>query len=63
MFAIKPTYEIEVRADILEETDGPMLLHGLQEINGREIILPPRRRDRPDRERLEARYELFRSSF
>lgn len=61
MFAIKPTYEIEVRRDILEESDGPMLLHGLQEIHGRDIILPSRLRDRPDRERLEARYDLFRS--
>jgi len=62
MFGIKPTYEIEVRPDILDETDGPMLLHGLQAIDKKRILLPLRQRDRPDPERLEARYELFRSS-
>lgn len=61
MFAIKPSYEIEVRREIMEETDGPMLVHGLQAIDGREILLPSKVRDMPDRERLEARYELFRS--
>lgn len=62
MFAVKPTYEIEVRRDIMEETDGPMLVHGLQAIDGRKILLPGKLRDRPDPERLETRYDLFRSS-
>lgn len=60
MFAIRPDYRVEVREEILKERDGPMLLHGLQEINQLKIQLPPRRRDRPDPDRLSARYEEFR---
>lgn len=39
-----------------------MLKHGLQEIQDARIILPSRRKDRPDPERLERRYEAFRLS-
>ncbi len=38
-----------------------MLRHGLQELHGRRLeILPRAVQDRPDRERLEERYALFR---
>lgn len=60
MFAIKPDYRIAVRQDILDEVDGPMLLHGLQRIDNIEIVLPARRQDRPDRDRLDQRYQEFR---
>ena len=46
--------------DILEEEDGPMLRHGLQELHGEEIEIPRRREWRPDPDRLEERYALFR---
>ena len=59
MFAIKPSYEITVSKRILEESDGPMLLHGLQRIHGKEILLPSKSGDQPDRERLETRYRTF----
>lgn len=58
-FSVRPDYRVEVRPDILEETDGPMLLHGLQKINDLKIELPSRVRDRPDPERLRLRYEDF----
>lgn len=61
IFGIRPDYMIEVRRDILEEVDGPMLKHGLQEIEGNKIVVPGRVADRPDPERLERRYEQFRS--
>lgn len=59
-FGIRPDYEIEVRTEILEERDGPMLQHGLKEIHGQEIIVPSKRGDRPEIWRLEERYERFR---
>jgi putative restriction endonuclease len=59
-FAVRPDYCVEVRQDIMEERDGPMLRHGLQEINGTQIELPTRVRDRPDRGRLQLRYDAFR---
>jgi putative restriction endonuclease len=59
---ISPDYEIEVREDILEETDGPILLHGLQQIQG-QVLHTPRPEDfKPDRERLEIRYQEFRDA-
>lgn len=61
-FGIRPDYQIEVRRDILLENDGPMLRHGLKEIHGAGIILPSKKKDRPDPQRLEQRYEQFRAS-
>jgi putative restriction endonuclease len=57
---IRPDYTIEVRGSILEETDGPMLLVGLKQMHDQPIRLPRSRADRPDRDRLELRYERFR---
>jgi putative restriction endonuclease len=62
LIAVRPDYRVEVREDLLHETDGPMLVHGLQGFNGQLIRLPRVERQRPDRERLEARYELFRQA-
>jgi putative restriction endonuclease len=62
MLGIRPDYTVEVRADILAETGGPMLLHGLQEMHGIKITLPRSRYDRPDRHRLEERYAEFRNT-
>jgi putative restriction endonuclease len=59
-FAIRPDYVIEVRPSVLLEIDGPMLVVGLQQIDGQQIHLPVRSVDLPDRGRLERRYEQFR---
>ncbi len=60
IIGINPDYFVHVRNDILEETDGPMLKYGLQSLDNEKIILPYHRRDYPDKERLEARYQIFR---
>jgi putative restriction endonuclease len=61
-FAIRPDYVIEVRPSVLRESDGPMLVVGLQQINGQLIHLPRHAIDLPDRARLERRYEQFRQA-
>jgi len=61
-FAIRPDYVIEVRPSVLLESDGPMLIVGLQQINGQIIHLPRRPSDLPDRARLQRRYEQFRQA-
>ena len=61
-FAIRPDYVIEVRPSVLAETDGPMLVVGLQQIHGQRIHLPSRRIDLPDPDRLARRYEEFRQA-
>lgn len=62
IIGVRPDYVAEVRADILDEIDGPMLKHGLQELHGATIHLPRSPANRPLRESLESRYERFRES-
>jgi putative restriction endonuclease len=59
LLTVRPDYEIEVRRDVLEEADGPMLIHGLQGFHGKPIRLPSRQQLRPDVKLLEIRYERF----
>lgn len=59
---IRPDCVVEIRRDILEETDGPMLLHGLQGFHGRSIWTPHDSRDKPRPDLLEMRYERFREA-
>ncbi|WP_420855822.1 HNH endonuclease [Thermoactinospora rubra] len=62
ILGIRPDLVIEVRSDILEEIDGPMLKHGLQEMHGLRLVVPRRRADRPKPELIEERYERFRAA-
>lgn len=59
ILGVTPDFEIRLRTDILSEIDGPMLRYGLQELHNKKIYLPHRKRDWPDRERLEIRFEEF----
>lgn len=56
---IRPDYRVIVRRDVLEETDGPMLRHGLQGLHDSKIIVPRGKNLRPDPELLERRWERF----
>jgi putative restriction endonuclease len=51
-----------VRRDVLEEHDGPMLRHGLQEMEGITLELPRSRDLRPREEYLEERFARFRAA-
>ncbi|MFI6388975.1 HNH endonuclease [Nonomuraea sp. NPDC050547] len=62
ILGVRPDLVIEVRSDILQEIDGPMLKHGLQEMHGLGLVLPRRRADRPKSELIEERYERFRAA-
>jgi putative restriction endonuclease len=59
---LNPDYKIIVREDILEEIDGPMLKYGIQEMHEQKILLPGRRDNWPDRERLQIRFNRFREA-
>jgi putative restriction endonuclease len=56
---IRPDYGIVINAKLLDEVDGPMLKHGLQEMNGGSLMLPRSKPSRPDPERLEVKYDEF----
>ncbi|MHB8220503.1 MAG: HNH endonuclease [Acidimicrobiales bacterium] len=62
LMAVRPDLVVEVAPQLLRERDGPMLLHGLQEMDGRRIEVPAQRRARPDPERLDDRYRRFRAA-
>jgi putative restriction endonuclease len=62
ILGIRPDYIIEVKKEILEEEDGPVLLHGLQKLHQAEIVLPKSRNLYPDPKRLETRYEEFKNN-
>jgi putative restriction endonuclease len=59
---VRPDYVIQVRQDVLDEEDGPMLLHGLQGMHDRHIRLPRAKRDWPDPDRLAERWRRFQES-
>jgi putative restriction endonuclease len=61
MLGVTPDFEVRIANNLLEETDGPMLKHGLQEMHGRSIQVPRRRTDHPSRDLLAWRYERFRA--
>lgn len=62
IIGISPQYEVHVNRDILEETDGPMLKHGIQEMDRRKLWIPTSTRDRPSQALLERRFEEFRNA-
>ncbi len=59
LLGVSPDLVVAVRPDVRAETDGPMLLHGLQEMNGVRLAVPAARNARPDRDRLAERYAEF----
>lgn len=56
---ISPDLIVRINQRLLDEVDGPMLKHGLQEMHGSTISVPRNQSDKPDRERLAQRYDVF----
>lgn len=52
-------YRVHVRDDVLAEEGDLMLRFGLQAMDGRALLVPHRRREHPDPERLQRRFEAF----
>lgn len=62
LIGIDPDFHIHVAERLLEIHDGPFLELGLKTINRTEIVMPRRREDRPDRDRLALRFEQFKKA-
>lgn len=62
IIGVRPDLVVEVRPAILAEVDGPMLRHGIQEMEGRQLQVPRAKSTRPDPERLAERYQQFRAA-
>ena len=59
ILGIRPDRVIEVRSDVLNEADGPMLRHGLQGFDRQRIIVPRSPSQQPNSDFLAERYERF----
>lgn len=59
IIGIDPSAIVHVREDILMETDGPMLKHGLQATAGTKLQLPRRLEEKPNKEFLAERFARF----
>jgi len=56
---ITPKLVVHINQRLLDEIDGPMLKHGLQEMHGSTIAVPRSQAAKPDPERLGYRYTRF----
>jgi putative restriction endonuclease len=60
---IRPDHVVQIRKDLLEEIDGPMLRYGLQEVHGKKLMaLPQRYAERPRIDLLEDAFHRFKSA-
>jgi putative restriction endonuclease len=59
LLGVDPDFRIHVSRRLLTLKDGPML-ELLKKVHGTRLHLPSRDKDRPDRERLVARFDVFR---
>lgn len=59
LLGIDPDYRVHISRRLLHQNDGPML-EAIKGVHGSRIHLPVRERDRPDRDRLAMRFDVFR---
>jgi putative restriction endonuclease len=59
---ISPDYVVHINKELLAEKNGPMLKHGIQEMNGKTIQVPQKPKERPRQDALEFRFEIFSNS-
>ena len=62
ILGVDADHRVHIRGDALEEHDGPMLKHGLQEMHGQLITVPRDSRLQPRLEYLEERFARFRAA-
>jgi putative restriction endonuclease len=62
LLGVRPDLTVDVAPRIRGEIDGPMLLHGLQDMQGARLTVPRTRAAQPDPERLDSRYAQFRAA-
>lgn len=59
ILGISPDYTVHINSEVLAEIDGPMLKYGLQQMDRRTLWVPKRPAEKPDRDRLAARFDGF----
>ena len=59
ILGISPDCVVSVKPSLLKVKDGPMLKHGIQELNGTRLTLPTSRIEQPKPEYLDVRFQDF----
>jgi putative restriction endonuclease len=60
ILGVRPDLKVVLNREVLEQVDGPMLRHGLQDFHGADLrVLPTRRAERPSVLHLERRWSAF----
>lgn len=63
LMGIRPDFVVQIRPDLLEEQDGPMLEYGLKGRHGQKLMmLPSKKAERPRADLLEITYDKFLSA-
>lgn len=62
VLGVRPDLNVEIRRDVLDEIDGPMLVHGLQGFHGTKLGVPHRDSEKPAPDFLAERYDRFRKA-
>lgn len=59
ILGVTPDYIIQVREDVLDEEDGPMLQYGLKGLHQTKLILPNSKNNWPSQDALTWKYDRF----
>ncbi len=60
ILGVRPDLVVQIRTDLLDEIDGPMLEYGLKRRHGERLLtIPTVKSERPDPELLEIEYQRF----
>ncbi|WP_433671909.1 HNH endonuclease [Nocardia sp. CA-136227] len=62
LLGITPDFEVRINQALLDEIDGPMLRHGIQEMHGRRLFVPAKDREKPGADRLAVRFAEFQAA-
>ncbi|WP_419848620.1 HNH endonuclease [Candidatus Poriferisocius sp.] len=59
LLGINSDYQVKIRPDVLDDSDGPTLRHAIQGLHDSPLHVPRRRAAKPDRDLLAERFEVF----
>ena len=62
IIGVAPDYSVHVRRDVLEESDGPVLRYGLQQLHGTVLTLPQSNVEWPNPDALRWRFDRFKAA-
>ena len=59
LLGVSADYIVHINQALLNEVDGPMLRHGLQDMHGVRLTVPAKAKDHPSKDALAVRFAAF----